>query len=81
MHVEGRAKKDSYKTLMGYSCNQPKDIKPIKFQDVNECKRDDFISKKKKTTVDIFQANQIMEVGGYSCELRRWKEVEECGMH
>ena len=81
MRDEGTTEEDSYKKLLGFNCNQPKDIKPFTLQNVNECKRDDFIRKKKKTTVDIFQLNPIMEVEGYSCELRRTKKVEQCGMH
>ena len=47
MLVLDKANEDSYKTLMGFSCNQPKDIKLFTLQDVNAWKRDEFISKKK----------------------------------
>ena len=74
-------KNPSTSDLLAYNCNNPKDVKPFILQEADGCNREDFVYKKKKTTVDVLQTNNIIEAEGYSCSLRRTKRVEQCGMH
>ena len=68
------------KQILTYNCNEPNNIKKFVLQEDEQCRQQSQnIDDVKETQIEIFQENNMIEVDGYSCEVRRTRTVHQCG--